>query len=314
MRKLALISALIFILALNGCNSPKASPAAANNNDIPVEDRTKKLSDSKTVGDSQENNSKTLGQAKGQGIEVNKKPYKGEKLNFEVLGKLNNTKRAWGLSLNKEHKTPGIPSDIRNLIAKYDGIYVGDTSKKVVYLTFDEGYENGYTSKILDTLKENDVKSIFFITGAYLKAQPQLVARMLAEGHQIGNHTINHPSLPGASDASLENELLGLQKQVESQFGMQFKYMRPPMGEFSEKTLAAVQQLGMKTVFWSFAYDDYNVNNQRGADYAYNKVMDNLHDGAVYLLHAVSKDNTEALDRIIKDLKAKGYEIRGLDL
>lgn len=313
MHKLRVISAVVLVLALVGCSSPKASPTSAYNSENQVTtDKTKKLSDSKMAG--KESNPDTGTQSKNQTVQANPKPYKGEKMNFELLDKLNNNKLAWWLSLNKEHKTPGISADVKKLIDKYDGIYVGDTSKKVVYLTFDEGYENGYTSKILDILKENDVKSIFFVTGAYVKAQPALVRRMLDEGHQIGNHTINHPSLPGVSDASLENELLGLEKQVEAEFKTKFKYLRPPMGEYSEKTLAAAQQLGLKTVFWSYAYDDYNVNNQRGADYAYNKVMDNLHDGAVYLLHAVSKDNTEALDRIIKDLKAKGYEIRGLDL
>jgi len=237
-----------------------------------------------------------------------------EKLDVEALKQLDNTKYSWWIKLNNEHKTPEIPSNIKNLIDKYDGIYVGDTSKKVIYLTFDEGYENGYTSIILDVLKENDVKTIFFVTGSYIDRNPELVKRMLDEGHQVGNHTISHPSLPDIDYGKLEKELLDLDNKLYEKFGVRSKYMRPPAGEYNERTLAAAQQLGYKTIFWSFAYDDWYADKIRGADYAYNKVMTNLHNGAVLLLHAVSKDNADALDRIIKDIKAQGYEIRPFDL
>lgn len=238
----------------------------------------------------------------------------GEMLDLATLDKLDNTKAGWWIQLNKEHKTPTITPAIKSLIDKYGGYYVGDTSKKQIYLTFDEGYENGYTPKILDTLKANNVKTIFFITGQFLRENPDLVQRMLDEGHQVGNHSINHPSLPTVSNATMENELIGLEKQFSEKFGKSFKYIRPPMGEYSEKTLAACQQMGYKTIFWSFAYLDYDVNNQKGADNAYKMVMDNLHNGAIYLLHAVSKDNTEALDRIIKAIRAEGYTISPFDL
>ncbi|NSW89513.1 MAG: delta-lactam-biosynthetic de-N-acetylase [Firmicutes bacterium] len=237
-----------------------------------------------------------------------------EKLNIDALEKLDNEKLSWWIRLNSENKPSTIPDDIRNLISKYDGVFQGDTSEKVVYLTFDEGYENGYTPKILDTLKENNVKTIFFVTGPYIEKNPDLVKRMLDEGHQVGSHTVNHPSLPDLSYEELENELLGLENKFYEKFGVGFKYMRPPSGEYSERVLAAAQQLGYKTVFWSFAYDDWYTDKIRGADYAYNKVMENLHNGAVLLLHAVSKDNADALDRIIKDIKAQGYEIKPFDL
>lgn len=237
-----------------------------------------------------------------------------QKLDVEALEKLDNRKLSWWYRPNTNNEPSTIPDDIRSLIEKYDGIFQGDTLEKVVYLTFDEGYENGYTPMILDTLKENDVKAIFFVTGSYIDRNPDLVKRMLDEGHQVGSHTINHPSLPDLGYEELENELLGLENKFYEKFKVGFKYMRPPMGEYSERTLAAAQQLGYKTVFWSFAYDDWYTDKIRGADYAYNKVMENLHNGAVFLLHAVSQDNTDALDRIIKDIKAKGYEIRPFDL
>lgn len=234
-------------------------------------------------------------------------------LKVDVLDKLSNEKYSWWEMLNSEHKTPVFPPQSK-LVNKYDGIYIGDTSKKVLYLTFDEGYENGYTAKILDTLKQNNVKTIFFITGSYLKSQPELVKRMVDEGHQVGNHSVNHPSMPTISYSNFEKEILDLEKSFSAKFGKGMEYFRPPMGEFSERTLAAAQQLGYKTTMWSFHYLDYDVNNQKGADYAYKKVTDNLHNGAVLLLHAVSKDNTEALDRIIKEAKAQGYTFSPLDL
>ncbi|NLC68653.1 MAG: delta-lactam-biosynthetic de-N-acetylase [Clostridiaceae bacterium] len=237
-----------------------------------------------------------------------------QKLDVKVLEQLDNKKLSWWYRPNTNNKPSTIPDDISELIGKYDGIFQGDTSKKVVYLTFDEGYENGYTPMILDALKENDVKAIFFVTGSYIDRNPDLVKRMLDEGHQVGSHTVNHPSLPDLGYEELENELLGLEEKFYEKFNAGFRYMRPPMGEYSERTLAATQQLGYKTVFWSFAYDDWYTDKIRGADYAYNKVMENLHNGAVLLLHAVSKDNAEAMDRIIKDIKAKGYEIRPFDL
>ena len=237
-----------------------------------------------------------------------------EKLDTDILNQLDNTKLSWNYRPNSEHKAPGIPANAGKLIETHDGVYLGDTSQKVVYLTFDEGYENGYTPMILDALKENDTKAIFFVTGPYLKKNSGLVKRMLDEGHQVGNHSVNHPSLPSVDNATLEKELLGLEKELMSKFNKGFRYMRPPMGEYSERTLAAAKQLGYKTVFWSFAYRDWEVDKQKGAEYAYNKVMNGLHNGAVILLHAVSKDNAEALDRIIKGIKAEGYEIKPLDL
>ncbi|NMB98573.1 MAG: delta-lactam-biosynthetic de-N-acetylase [Clostridiaceae bacterium] len=271
--------------------------------------------DKKTNGEDEKSNEQDDETTKDKDeIPVNPTEPNVEKLDVEALKQLGNTKYSWWIKLNSEHETPEIPPDIKNLIDKHDGIYVGDTSKKVIYLTFDEGYENGYTPQILDVLKENDVKTIFFVTGSYIDRNPELVQRMLDEGHQVGNHTINHPSLPDLDFEKLEDELLGLDKKFHEKFGTSFKYMRPPSGEYSERTLAAAKQLGYKTIFWSFAYDDWYADKIRGADYAYNKVMANLHNGAVLLLHAVSKDNADALDRIIKDIKAQGYEISPFDL
>ncbi|MCR4435252.1 MAG: delta-lactam-biosynthetic de-N-acetylase [Clostridiales bacterium] len=320
----AVFTVLILVL-LSGCAGSSSAPASAAGEDAgkavlsASDDSNEKISGADNGAGSVKKEEDVKKEDKpsvvfSDPIQPEPRESKGEKLDFTVLDKLDNTKYGWGLTLNNQHTTPGVSSQAKKLLSKYDGFYVGDTSKKIIYLTFDEGYENGYTPKILDTLKENDVKSIFFVTGPYVRENPQLVKRMLDEGHLVGNHTINHPSLPQVSDASLEKELYGLEKEFSAAFGKGFKYMRPPMGEYSERVLAAAKQLGYKTIFWSFAYLDYDVKNQKGADHAYNMVMKNLHNGAVILLHAVSKDNAEALDRIIKGIRDEGYEIRPFDL
>lgn len=226
---------------------------------------------------------------------------------------LGNDTLGWYVSRNKENKTPSIRKEIFSLINKYNAIYTGDTSGKQIYLTFDEGYENGYTAKILDTLKENGVKAVFFITGDYLRKNSNLVERMISEGHIVGNHTMMHPSLPKLSDEKFEKEVGGLSKEFEKQFGRQMKLMRPPMGEFSTKVLDKLNREGYKTVFWSVSYYDYDTKKQKGAQNAFDSVIPNLHNGAIVLLHAVSKDNAEGLDRIIKEIKSRGYTLELLE-
>ncbi|HEX9060200.1 MAG TPA: delta-lactam-biosynthetic de-N-acetylase [Clostridia bacterium] len=215
----------------------------------------------------------------------------------------------WGISRKPENKTPDADPGAPQLLSKYGAMYIGDTTKKRIYLTFDEGYENGYTSKILDSLKNNNAKGLFFITGPYLKEQESLVTRMVQEGHEVGNHTIHHPSLPTIDDRQIEEEVAGLERVFNEKYGKKMKYLRPPKGEYSERSLAVTKRLGYVNLFWSFAYDDWHRDKIRGPEYAYNMVMKNLHNGAVLLLHAVSKDNADALDMIIKGAKEKGYEI-----
>jgi peptidoglycan-N-acetylmuramic acid deacetylase len=160
----------------------------------------------------------------------------------------------------------------------------------------------------LDVLRDNGVQAIFFITGPYLKDHQELVRRMVEEGHVVGNHTIHHPSLPEVSDERVEEEVLGLDRAFYEKFGEHMTYLRPPKGEYSERTLSITDKLGYRNMFWSFAYDDWYRDKSRGAEYARDIVMRNLHNGAILLLHAVSKDNTEALDSIIKGAREQGYD------
>jgi len=227
---------------------------------------------------------------------------------------INNKKIGWGIRRMNNNAQPELGVENRRLIEEYEGICLGNSEQKIVYLTFDEGYEAGYTSKILDTLKENDVKAAFFITGSYLNKETELVKRMIEEGHIIGNHTVNHPSMPDVvDDEELKDEIMDLHKTVYEKTGYEMKYIRPPMGEYSQRTLEISKNLGYTTVMWSFAYDDWDTNNQKGTEYAKQKILDNLHNGSVILLHAVSKDNCEVLDDCIKEIKSRGYEIKTLD-
>ncbi len=223
-------------------------------------------------------------------------------------GEYKNNLLRWGILRKGFGKTPDADPGAPELLNKYGALYIGDTEKNEIYLTFDEGYENGYTPKILDVLKENNVKAVFFITGPYLSEHQDLVRRMVEEGHIIGNHSIHHPSLPSVDDKTLEEEILGLDRAFFEKFGKHMQFLRPPKGEYSERTLAITQKLGYVNLFWSFAYDDWYKDKIRGAQYAYDKVMNNLHNGEVMLLHAVSKDNADALDMIIRGARSKGFE------
>ena len=228
-----------------------------------------------------------------------------------VASSSQNTKQGWGLKKNK-NAPPDVPAATVELLNKYGAIYKSD-EPKTLYLTFDEGYENGYTAKILDVLKENKVPAAFFVTGPYVKKEADLVKRMTDEGHIVGNHTVNHPSIPEISEEEIKKELTDLSKSYYDLCGKEMKFFRPPMGEFSEKTLDITSKMGYTNVFWSFAYKDWETNNQKGTGYAYNQIMDGVHDGAILLLHAVSKDNAEILDKVIKELKAQGYEFKSLE-
>lgn len=226
---------------------------------------------------------------------------------------LSNKKIGWGIKRNDNHEQPDLGSNNKKSIDENEDIAMGNKEDKFVYLTFDEGYEAGYTPQILDVLKENDVKAAFFITGHYLNTKPELVKRMIDEGHIVGNHTVNHPSMPDLDNDKVKEEIMKLHVTVFEKFGYEMKYLRPPKGEFSQRTLYLSKSLGYTTVMWSFAYDDWDENKQGRENYAKEKILSNTHNGAVILLHANSKDNTNILDETIKEIKKQGYEFKTLD-
>lgn len=226
---------------------------------------------------------------------------------------LSNKKIGWGIKRNNNHEQPDLGAENKALIDQYEGIAMGNANDKYVYLTFDEGYEAGYTEQILDTLEENDVKAAFFITAHYVNSKPELVKRMLEEGHIVGNHTVNHYSMPDLTDEKIKSEIQNLHTAIYEKTGYEMKYFRPPMGEYSQRTLSQIKSLGYTTVMWSFAYDDWDEKKQDREDYAKEKILSNVHPGAVILLHGNSKDNANTLDYCIKEIKNMGYEFRTLD-
>ncbi|MBR5518826.1 MAG: delta-lactam-biosynthetic de-N-acetylase [Clostridia bacterium] len=223
-----------------------------------------------------------------------------------------NTKIGWGLK-KVENSQPEVPDSWKELLKKYDGYYLGNTDEKVMYLTFDEGYENGYTAKILDVLKKTNTPAAFFVTGPYVEREQELIKRMVEEGHIVGNHTVNHPGMADISEDEITEELTKLNEEFKKITNTDMKFMRPPRGEFSERALATIKSNGYKTVFWSVAYADWNTDNQKGKDYAVNQVTKQFHNGAIILLHAVSEDNAEALEEIINIAKQQGYTFKSLE-
>ena len=190
---------------------------------------------------------------------------------------------------------------------------MGNNEEKSIYLTFDLGYEAGYTAKILDTLKEKNVQGTFFITAHYLNTAEDLVKRMIDERHIVGNHTVNHKSMPELSDDELKDELLKLNQALYEKFEYEMRYMRPPKGEFSERTLKRTDELGFKTVMWSFAYVDWNEDSQPSNEEALKMVTSNFHNGEIMLLHATSKTNSEIMGQIIDDAREQGYIFKNIN-
>ncbi len=219
--------------------------------------------------------------------------------------------KGWGF-VRKKGSAPDVPLSQQEELTKYGGYYLGNTENKEIYLTFDEGYENGYTAKILDVLQAHNVPAAFFVTGPYLESQQDLIKRMIDEGHIVGNHTVHHPNLAQCSEEEIKKELNDLNDKCQQLYGFDMTFMRPPEGAYSEKSLAVTQSLGYKTILWSHAYKDWDVNLQLGTNNAIEQVVPYFHNGEILLLHAVSKDNAEALDSIIRSAHEQGYEFKSL--
>lgn len=220
----------------------------------------------------------------------------------------------WGMKRSRNHQPAEAGELFEKTLAKYGSFYIGDTSKKDIYLTFDNGYENGYTAEILDVLKKKKVPATFFVTGHYISKNGDLIKRMVDEGHIVGNHTWHHPDLTQVSDIRLKKELQLVEEEYKKITGKDdMMYLRPPRGIFSERTLKLSRDLGYVNVFWSLAFVDWYVNNQKGWRYAYDNIVEQIHPGAVILLHTVSEDNAKALAKVIDTLRDQGYTFKSLD-
>ena len=221
---------------------------------------------------------------------------------------------SWGLSFQTEGQTP-IANTSQEVLSQYDAAFVGDTTKKVIYLTFDAGYENGCTAQILDTLKTHEVPAAFFLVGNYLEQNGDLVRRMVEEGHIVGNHTYHHYDMSKISDkARFAEELQSLETLYYETTGTEMShYYRPPQGCYSEDNLKMAQELGYKTVFWSLAYVDWYDNNQPTKEQAFEKLIPRIHPGAIVLLHSNSKTNAAILDELLTQWESLGYSFGTLD-
>ena len=224
------------------------------------------------------------------------------------------TTGSWGLSFPSSGSAPNGPTS-RETLRQYDAAYVGDPDEKILYLTFDAGYENGHTATILDTLKKHNVKAAFFLVGNYLQKNADLVRRMVEEGHIVGNHTMTHPDMSAITEkAAFQAELEGLETLFKEVTGKNLpKYYRPPQGIYSEDNLKLAQELGYQTVFWSLAYKDWDNNKQPTAEYALGKLIPRTHNGAVILLHSTSQTNAEVLDQLLTQWKQDGYRFETID-
>lgn len=220
----------------------------------------------------------------------------------------------WGLKFNADG-TPPMGNAGKDFLKKYNAYYVGEPDNKYIYLTFDAGFENGNTPNILDTLKAHDVKAAFFLVGHYLEKEPELVKRMVQEGHIVGNHTYHHPDMSMISDKeSFSKELTSLEDLFKEVTGEEMpKYYRPPQGKFSEDNLRMANELGYKTIFWSLAYVDWYKDNQPSKDQAFSKLIPRIHPGAVVLLHSTSDTNEQILDELLTKWKDLGYTFKTLN-
>lgn len=227
-------------------------------------------------------------------------------------GALSTEKHGYGQGVQLDDKNrPTGALDFNANYGKY-GAEALREDKKNILITFDQGYENGYTAQILDTLKEKKVKAVFFLLQDYAERNPELVQRMIDEGHIVGNHSVSHYSMPDLSVEECRQEIEGLQEYMKQNFGVTMKLFRPPMGEFSEQSLSVTKDCGLSTMLWSFAYADWDVNAQPDPAQAKEKLIGAAHEGAVYLLHSVSQTNAEVLGEVIDGIRDEGFEFEKL--
>ena len=229
---------------------------------------------------------------------------------FQEFANLKSEQIPWGPGTNfDETGKPIACVGLQSEYGKWDADFYrdGEEHRGKVYLTFDEGYENGYTPKILDVLKEKGVSAVFFVTLSYAKAEPELIQRMIDEGHVVGNHSARHPNMTQISMEQMYAEVADLHNYISENFGYDMYLFRPPEGAFSERSLALLQKMGYRTVCWSFAYADWDPKNQPEHQKAFERVTKSVHDGEVFLLHAVSETNTEILGDVIDYVRNEGF-------
>lgn len=293
---LLLILALVFSCASCGKKQQQTEPAVQETD--PREDIGDKTEDEVVTGDKTEN-------------EIVTEPPEPLITDAEIA-ELSTERITWGPGRNFDDEDR--PVSCVNLEKTYDSlgadfIFLDEASKGKVYFTFDEGYENGYTPAILDVLKEKGVSAVFFVTLPYARSCPDLIQRMIDEGHVVGNHTDKHPDMTEITLEDAEGNVQRLHDYIYENYGYTMTLFRFPTGGFSEQTLGLLEKLGYRSVFWSFAYADWDPAKQWEHRKAFDYVTDHVHDGEIFLLHAVSETNTAILGDVIDNLRERGYEI-----
>ncbi|NFV12595.1 delta-lactam-biosynthetic de-N-acetylase [Clostridium sporogenes] len=289
-------------------NNTKTEQGNIKNKSTHTEENTKSQMRNNSDDKNNEQNIKDMKKDTSTSSNINK---------FKDESNISSKEKDWFFKPSKNNEPATIPEDMENDLNKYSGYFLGDTSKKHLYLTFDEGYENGYTDKILDVLKANNIKAAFFVTAPYVKQNKDLIKRMVDEGHLVCNHSDHHPSMASAAlkgKESFEKEFTVVEDLYKDITNKDMpKFFRPPMGKYSELSLKYTEDLGYKSIFWSFAYLDWDRNKQPSPEQGKEKILNGVHNGSIILLHAVSKTNAEILDTVLKELKNDGYEFKTLE-
>jgi len=322
-KSIGILMTIATMSSLIGCSVQKVSveyednaiesKEVFNNNLEYAEKELVELEEKKNIEKAKQEELERL-QAITKNVEMEIKDSLNDNTSEVSSGGLDNKKYGWGLKRGVNGALPDAGPGRSELLSKYQGYYLGNINEKVIYLTFDNGYENGNTHMILDILKKNNVKAAFFVTTPYIDENPDIIKRMFDEGHVVGNHSTTHPSMPSLNSIdAFRKELDGCSNAYKNITNTDMEsFFRPPMGEFSVQSLSYTKELGYKSIFWSFAYKDWDVKNQPNPSEAKETIYKNIHNGEIMLLHSVSKTNTEILDEVIKTITSRGYEFKTL--
>ena len=299
-----------FLSNLQRSTSSKKSPIINKNSS----NRDFSSSNQKNATKNSQNISNTATEKQNTSSNSNLSTQKNQSVSSIDPDTLPNKKMEWWIKREENHATPSAQDEID--LSRYDAWYVKTNLKdgeKSIFLTFDCGYENGYTASILDVLKKHKAPGAFFLCRHYIEDQPELVKRMKKEGHIVGNHTSHHICMPETDSRKVREEITDNANYMKEATGYEMdRFFRPPKGEYSERTLQITKDIGYTTVFWSMAYLDYDVDNQPGSDYVINHFEKYIHPGAIPLIHNISKSNAEALDTVLTNLEKEGYTFHSL--
>ncbi|MGN0319189.1 MAG: polysaccharide deacetylase family protein [Lachnospira sp.] len=303
---LVLLLVVLLVMALSNKKTDGGKKDQNESAGLTVDDReTQSTDEASTSGETQ-----PVTESKNEQVTGTLQPTSERETTSFNLESIDNTASSFGYA-DSNRASNMVPTDWKWYANKWSGYkvdWIQDTSKNIIYLTMDEGFANDYTATILDTLKAKNVKVVFFLTQNFIEGKPDLVQRMIDEGHQLGNHTCNHPNMPSIGIEKETTEIMTLHNMVKEKFGYEMRLFRYPQGVFSSQSLALVNNLGYKAVFWSYAYNDYNPDVQISQEEALERAVKYLHPGAIYLLHANSSTNTAMLGDFIDQARAKGFE------